>query len=342
MLFILKVFFMKSIVIKDIYGLENVTIAEQSVPGIRDNEVLVKVQSISFNQLDLMIAKGAFGTQLPHTLGSDAAGIVERTGKNVSTLKVGDMVSTHFIQSWESGSLKPADLNHRLGTTVQGVFSEYIALPESSLVKIPSNLTAEYAATLPIAGLAAWEALVNIGQLQPGQTVLLQGTGGVSIFALQFAKAIGAKVIITSGSDEKLQKAKLLGADEIINYKENSDWGKTVLELTAGSGVDLALEMSWAEIGKTIEAMKLGGKIAVVGLLGGADTSLSVFGILQKNLSISGVQVGSKSSFEAMNKAIEVNKINPVIDKVFGISEFSEALAYLEQGKHFGKVVLNL
>lgn len=332
---------MKSIVVKNNYGLNNVTIEEQATPNIKENDALVKIQSVSLNQLDLMIAKGAFETVLPHTLGSDASGVVEQIGSAVTTLQVGDIVSTHFIQDWQSGDLKSSHLSSRLGTTVPGVFSEYIALPETSLVKIPKNLNAEEASTLPIAGLTAWEAIVNVGQLKPGQTVLLQGTGGVSIFALQFAKSLGAKVIITSGSADKLQKAKQLGADEVINYKETPNWQHKVLEVTGGDGVDLALEISWAEINRTIEAMKLGGKIVVVGLLGGANTEVSVFGIMQKSLSILGIQIGSRSSFETMNKAIEVNNIKPIVDKTFNINQLAEALTYFETGKHFGKVALN-
>ncbi|MBK6267163.1 NAD(P)-dependent alcohol dehydrogenase [Marivirga sp. S37H4] len=331
---------MKSIVIKNSYGLDNVSTEEQPIPTIQSNEVLVKIKSISLNQLDLMIAKGALGTKLPHVLGSDAVGVVEKTVNSISKFKVGDVVSTHFIQSWQSGNLQASNLLNRLGTDVPGVFSEYIALSEDSLVKIPANLTTEEASTLPIAGLTAWEALFNVGGLKEKQTVLLQGTGGVSIFALQFAKSIGAKVIIISSSDEKIEKAKLLGADEAINYKTNPDWPKKVLELTKGAGVDLALEMSWAEIGKTTTVMRFGGKIAVVGLLGGANVNLSVFDINQKNLSIIGVQVGSKASFEEMNKRIETHDIKPVVDKFFPLSELSEALDYFDKGKHFGKVVL--
>lgn len=331
---------MKAIIVRSGYGLENVLIEEQTIPHVQANEVLVKVKSMSLNQLDLMIAKGAFDTKLPHILGSDVAGVVEKVGINVSLFNIGDIVSTHFIQSWQSGSLKESYLQSRLGTNVQGVFSEYISLPEWSLVRISSNLTIEEASTLPIAGLTAWEAIVNAGNLKAGQTVLLQGTGGVSIFALQFAKMLGAKVIIISGSDEKLKKAKSLGADETINYKTDKNWQEKVLELTKGAGVDLALEISWREISKTIQTMKLGGKIIVVGLLGGANTDLSVFGIMQKSISIIGIQVGSKSSFEDMNKAIQINNIKPVIDKVFQISELSEALAYFDEGNHFGKVVL--
>jgi len=332
---------MKSIVIKNNYGLDNVSIEEQPIPSIRNNEVLVNVRSVSLNQLDLMIAKGAFKTSLPHVLGSDAVGIVEKIGSAVTLFQMGDIVSTHFIQDWQSGDLQSAYLKNRLGTSARGVFSEYVALPEKSLVKVPKNLNAEEASTLPIAGLTAWEALVNAGKLKEGQTVLLQGTGGVSIFALQFAKIFRAKVIITSGSNEKLQMAKRLGADEVINYSEIPDWQNKVLELTDGDGVDLALEMSWADVGKTTVAMKFGGKIVVVGLLGGANTNLSVFGIMQKNLSILGIQVGAKSSFKAMNKLIEDNNIKPVVDRKFNVDSLSEALHYFDNGKHFGKVVLN-
>lgn len=332
---------MKAIVLDNDYGLENVVVQERPIPGIQDNEVLVKVRSISLNQLDLMIAKGAFGTPLPHVLGSDVVGAVEKIGKHVTDFSIGDVVASHFIQDWQSGELRSEHLKKRLGTNVQGVFSEYIALPETALVTIPKHLDTEKASSLPIAALTAWEALVNTGKLKGGQTLLLQGTGGVSIFALQFAKALGAKVIITSSSDEKLARAKELGADEIINYKKVSNWQKKVLEVTQGMGVDLALEMSWAGIGKTIESMKLGGKIVVVGLLGGSEATVSVYGIMQKNLSILGIQVGSRASFEAMNRFMEKHNIQPEIDRVFHIDQLSSALDYFEKGKHFGKVVLN-
>jgi len=331
---------MKSIVIDRSYGLENIAVQEQLIPTIDENEVLIKVQAISFNQLDLMIAKGALERPLPYTLGSDAVGIVEQTGSKVTGFKPGDRVSTHYIQAWQSGALKSADLKSRLGAELPGVFSEYIAIAEPHLVMTPANLTAEEAATLPLAGVTAWEAVVNTGQLLPGQTILLQGTGGVSIFALQFAKAIGAKVIITSSDDEKLKRAKLLGADEVINYRANPGWAKKVLELTNGKGVDVALEMSWADIGETTEAMKLGGRIAVVGMLGGVSTELSVLGVMLKSLSIIGVQAGSKASFEDMNRAIEVNNIKPVVDKIFQLTELDNAIGYFNKGQHFGKVVL--
>nr|WP_315242229.1 NAD(P)-dependent alcohol dehydrogenase [uncultured Flavobacterium sp.] len=331
---------MKSIVIHKAYGLENIAIRERPTPIINEDEVLVRVKAVSFNKLDMMIAAGALEKPLPHTLGSDAAGIVEQVGSRVTTLKIGDAVSTHYIQAWQSGALKNSDLKSRLGAELPGVFSEYIAIPEHYLVKIPVNLTLEEAASIPLAGVTAWEAVVNAGLLQKGQTVLLQGTGGVSLFALQFAKVIGARVIILSGSDEKLQRARALGADETINYIREADWAKKVLELTQGNGVDLALEMSWTDIDKTTQAMKLGGRIAVVGMLGGILAEVSVLGVMLKSLSIIGVQAGSKSSFLEMNKAIEANNIKPVIDKIFSVSELKQAVDYFGKGQHFGKIVL--
>lgn len=331
---------MKSIIIKNAYGLENISVENKEKPTIQNHEVLVKVKAMSLNQLDLLVANGAFGNELPHTVGSDAAGTVEQIGNTVTNFKVGDKVSTHFIQNWQSGLIKTEDSLNALGTTAEGVFSEYIALSENTLVKIPNNLSEDEASTLPIAGLTAWEAIVNFGNLKTGQTILLQGTGGVSIFALQFAKTLGAKVILISSSDAKLKTVKSLGADEIINYKTNHDWEKKVLELTNGNGVDLALEISWAGINKTISAMKTNGKIAVVGMLGGHDVQLSALDLIQRSITIKAVHVGSKSSFKAMNKAIEVNNLKPVIDRVFNTSEIAEAITHFEKGNHLGKVVL--
>jgi NADPH:quinone reductase-like Zn-dependent oxidoreductase len=331
---------MKSILVKNAYGLENVTIEEKSIPNITAKQILVKVGAISFNQLDLMVAKGAFGTSLPHTLGSDVAGTVEKIGQDVTLFKVGDTVTTHFIQSWQSGPLQESYSQSSLGTTNEGVFAEYIALDETSFVKAPVNLSIDEASTLPIAALTAWEALVNTAKLKAGETLLLKGTGGVSVFALQFAKIMGAKVIITSSSDEKLHKAKLLGADLLINYKTNTDWEQKVLELTEGKGANLALETAWSDIDKTISAMCIGGQIVTVGLLGGHEATISYFSLIQKQITINGIQVGSKLSFEEMNKAIEINQLKPVIDKIFTINELDEALAYLDEGKHFGKIVL--
>jgi NADPH:quinone reductase-like Zn-dependent oxidoreductase len=331
---------MKAIVIKEQYGLDHVALGELNKPLPAPDEVLVKVNALSLNQLDIMVAEGVFGNHLPHTLGSDAAGVVKAVGSDVSALQVGDRVVTHFIKDWDQGELTKYASDLRLGVGSEGVFAEYIALPQSAFVKVPANLTDEEASTLPIAAVTAWQSLINITKLSAGETVLLQGTGGVSIFALQFAKAKGAKVIITSGSDEKLKRAKALGADLTINYKTQPDWENKVMELTNNQGADVAISVSWIEISKTIAAMAMGGRIAVVGLLGGTDTEVSVSGIIGKNLAINGIQTGSRDAFKAMNRAIDVNKIKPVIDKVFPVSAFRDAFAYLKEAKHFGKVVI--
>jgi NADPH:quinone reductase-like Zn-dependent oxidoreductase len=309
---------MKAIVIKEQYGLDHVALGELNKPLPAPDEVLVKVNALSLNQLDIMVAEGVFGNHLPHTLGSDAAGVVKAVGSDVSALQVGDRVVTHFIKDWDQGELTKYASDLRLGVGSEGVFAEYIALPQSAFVKVPANLTDEEASTLPIAAVTAWQSLINITKLSAGETVLLQGTGGVSIFALQFAKAKGAKVIITSGSDEKLKRAKALGADLTINYKTQPDWENKVMELTNNQGADVAISVSWIEISKTIAAMAMGGRIAVVGLLGGTDTEVSVSGIIGKNLAINGIQTGSRDAFKAMNRAF----------------------AYLKEAKHFGKVVI--
>lgn len=331
---------MKSIVVNGGYGVERISLLEQDIPSINEREVLVKVVAVSLNQLDLMLAKGAFEKPLPHILGSDAVGVMEQIGSEVTAFKTGDRVSTHYIQGWQKGELKPEDLKTRLGIEQRGVFSEYIAVPEEFLVNAPSKLTFEEVAATPLAGVTAWEAISNVGELTAGQTVLLQGTGGVSIFALQFAKAKGAKVVILSGSDKKLKTAKELGADVTINYVSEPEWAGKVLDATAGLGVDLALEMSWTGIAQTLKATKFGGKIAVVGMLGGISAEISVLDVMLKSISITGVQAGSKASFEAMNQFIENNHIKPVIDKVFPLSHSNEAFRHFDEGKHIGKVIV--
>ncbi|MDQ1096763.1 MULTISPECIES: zinc-dependent alcohol dehydrogenase family protein [Chryseobacterium] len=331
---------MRAIKVNNGYGLDQIEITDYPVPEVGADEVLVKVNAISLNQLDIMVAEGIFGTPLPHILGSDASGVVVQVGHSVKHFAVGDRICTHFIQDWQDGDLKAEYLKSRLGTDVNGVFSEYICLSERALVKIPDHMSFTEASTLPIAALVAWEAVVNTVGIKPGQSLLVQGTGGASVFALQIAKMIGAKVIITSGSDEKLEVARKLGADITVNYRRYPEWQHRILELTDGEGADVAVEMSWAELNKTAEVVKLNGKIAVVGLLGGQFAELSAFPVLQKSLTIHGVQVGSRTSFEDMIRAFGVNAIRPYIDRVFPVEDIAEAMKYFRNGKHIGKVVL--
>lgn len=330
---------MKTLIVNEKYGIDHLNITAGQVPEPKANEVLVKVAAISLNYLDLMVINGDFRNQLPHVPGSDAAGTVVSIGTEVSSFLPGDAVSTHFTPGWQSGDLTPESLENRLGVGTTGVFATYICLPETALVKSPANLTAQEAATLPIAAVTAWEALHHAGKLKAGETVLLQGTGGVSVFALQFAKLAGARVIITSSSDQKLERAKAMGADHVFNYKTQPDWLEKVKAL---GGADLALEVVGTGFKDSIQASRFAGRVIIIGFLNGAETSLNIFDFLQKKLTVQGVLVGSKNTFREMNLAIEKADLHPVIDQVFPFSEARKAFEYLAAGKHFGKVVLDL
>ncbi|SHG64848.1 zinc-dependent alcohol dehydrogenase family protein [Pedobacter caeni] len=330
---------MNTLIVNEKYGIDNLFIEERAIPEPEANEVLVKVSAISLNYLDLMVINGDFSHKLPHVPGSDASGTVIKVGAEVSQFLPGDAVSTHFMPGWQSGDLKPEGLENRLGTGAAGVFSGYICLPETALIKNPVNLNFSEAASLPIAALTAWEALHHTGGLKAGETVLLQGTGGVSIFALQFAKLAGARVIITSGSDQKLERARQMGADHTFNYKTQPDWLEKVKAL---GGADLTLEVMGTGLRESVQAAAFAGRIMVIGALAGAESNLNIFDILQKKLSIKGVLVSSKERFEEMNRTIESADLHPVVDQVFPFAEAREAFEYVAAGKHFGKVVLKL
>lgn len=329
---------MKSIVVNT-FGIDQITIEEHEKPILKADEVLIKVQAFSLNYVDLMIAKGWFPLPVPYHLGCDAAGVVEAVGSDVISYQPGDVVATHFMREWEAGPIKES-YTTLPARTLGGSFAEYIATSEKGLIKAPTHLSAEEIATLPIAGISAWEGLFNVGKLKAGDSVLLLGTGGVSIFALQFAKAAGAIVIITSGSDEKLAKAKALGADYTINYNSAPDWEEKVLEYTGGEGVDIALEVVGSTLAKTAKAVRVGGSIALIGLVGGAVAEINVVDLLQRPVKIEVVEGASKSTFREMNKAIERNLIKPVIDQVFTFADTRTAFEHASLGQHFGKVVV--
>lgn len=331
---------MKSAIV-NAFGLGNIVLEEKQVPQIKADEILVKVGALSLNYVDIMIARGDFPLPLPYTLGCDAAGIVEAIGININKFKVGDRVSTNHMQEWETGKIveEYTRFDRRI---LGGSFTEYLAVPEKALVKAPANLSLEEISTLPVAALTAWQGLFHAGKLKTGDTVLLQGTGGVSIFALQFAKAAGATVIITSASNAKLARAKDLGADFTINYKENPQWHQQVLEYTGGKGVDVAVEVAGAEMDKTRQAVKVGGCIAVVGAVAGTRVDLNVLGLLQRPVTLEPIEVGSRQMFEEMNRFVESKGIKPVIDKVFAFSQLAEAFQYEAGANHFGKVVVKI
>jgi NADPH:quinone reductase-like Zn-dependent oxidoreductase len=325
------------------FGIENLKLVERDEPQPRANEVVVKFHAASLNYRDLMMVKGVYNpkAKLPAVPFSDGAGEVVAVGEAVTKWKTGDCVCPIFTQGWTEGAPDARKNRTTLGGgDLDGVLREYGSFDENGLVKIPENLSFEEAATLPCAAVTAWNALVESGNLKAGETVLTQGTGGVSVFAAQFAKTFGARVVSTSSSDEKLEKIKALSASETINYKNSPDWDKEVLRLTDRRGVDHVVEVGGAgTLPKSINAVKVGGHIAVIGVLSGAG-EVNPIGILMKAVKMQGIFVGSRQMFEDMNRAIEQNNIKPVIDRTFAFEETPAALKHMESGAHFGKIVV--
>jgi NADPH:quinone reductase-like Zn-dependent oxidoreductase len=326
-------------------GIEGVTRTERPMPKPSYRQVLVKVAACSLNFRDLGIVRGTYRQAVKENIVplSDGAGEVVEIGEGVRRVKVGDKVAGNFFQRWVAGE-PPADVQAgALGGGCDGMLAEYVVLEEDGAVKIPAHLSVEEGATLPCAAVTAWHAMMEHAKLIAGQTVLLQGTGGVSVFGLQFAKAMGVQAIVTSSSDDKLARAKALGAAHGINYRTAPDWEKAAMELTGGRGVDQVVEVGGADtLVRSFGAIRVGGKISMIGGLSGPATQLDPRLILARRANIQGISVGSTQMFEAMNRAISVNAIKPVIDKVFGFDEVQAAYKHLASGAHFGKVVIRI
>jgi NADPH:quinone reductase-like Zn-dependent oxidoreductase len=314
-----------------------------SKPAYR--QVLLKVAACSLNFRDLGIVRGTYRMPVPDNLVplSDGAGEVIEVGAGVKRFKVGDKVAGCFFQRWPAGEASPDVHASALGGGIDGMLAEYAVLEEEGVVKIPAHLTVEEGATLPCAGVTAWHALVEHGKVIAGQTVLLQGTGGVSIFGLQLAHAMGVQVIITSSSDDKLARAKKLGANHGINYKSTPNWEKAAMDFTGGRGVDQVIEVGGAgTLTRSFGAIRVGGKISLIGGLSGPATELNPGLISARRANVQGISVGSTQMFEAMNRAIAANGIKPVIDKVFGFDEVQAAYKHMTSGAHFGKIVIRV
>lgn len=327
------------------FGIENMVPVERAEPQPKANEVVVKFHAASLNYRDLMFVKGEYNpkARLPAVPFSDGSGEVVAVGTDVKKWKVGARVCPIFMQGWLEGPLSIDKRRTTLGAgDLDGVLREYGAFDEDGLVEVPRHLSFEEAATLPCAAVTAWNALVVSGKLKAGDMVLTLGTGGVSIFALQFAKMHGSRVIVTSSSDLKLEKAKDLGADEVINYRKNPEWDREVLRLTNKIGVDHVVEVGGAgTLSKSLNSVRIGGHMAMIGVLAGAG-EFEPRSILMKAVRMQGILVGSRRTFEEMNYAIEGNRLKPVIDKIFSFKEAPEALKYMENGSHFGKIVIRL
>ncbi len=314
-------------------------------PRPAHRQVLVRVRACSLNFRDLGIARGSYRMPIRDNIIplSDGAGEVVEVGPGVTRCKAGDRVAGNFFQRWAGGEPAPDAHASALGGGIDGMLAEYALLEEDGVVKIPSHLSLEEGATLPCAAVTVWHAMIEHARLKAGDTVLLQGTGGVSIFGLQFARAMGIAAIITSSSDEKLKRAKALGAAHGINYKTNPDWEKAAVEFTGGRGVDHVVEVGGAAtLTRSFGAIRVGGKITLIGGLSGGASELNPGLIFARRANVQGISVGSTQMFMAMNRAIEVNGIKPVIDKVFGFDEAQAAYRHMASGAHFGKIVIKV
>jgi NADPH:quinone reductase-like Zn-dependent oxidoreductase len=323
-------------------GIDALQLKEKPVSRPGPGQVLVRIRAASLNYRDLLVVEGSYTRNLPLPLIplSDGAGEVVEVGAGVSRWKPGDRVAGTFFQDWEGGEITEDATKSALGGAINGVLAEHALLSERGLVRIPAHLSFEEGATLPCAALTAWHALRS-GNLTCGQSVLTLGTGGVSLFAQAFARASGARIIATTGSDAKAERLRGMGISEVINYKKEPDWEKGVWELTGKHGVDLVVEVGGAgTLGKSLKAVRLGGHISLIGVLSGTTGEVNPLPAVMKKVRVQGIYVGSREMFEAMNQAIELHGIHPIIDRVFPFEETKEAYHYLKSGVHFGKVVI--
>ena len=324
-------------------GLDSITPAQRPDPRPGPGEVLLRMHAWSLNFRDLLVARGAYGA--PPQAGliplSDGAGEVVEAGPGVTRVRPGDRVAGCFMQGWLAGEVSADYARTALGGAIDGMLTEYKVLSAEGVVKLPASLSYEEAATLPCAAVTAWNALVREARVKAGDVVVLQGTGGVSLFALQFAKLHGARCIITSSSDDKLALARGLGADELINYRKQPDWEKAVMALTGGRGADVVVEVGGAgTLEKSLNAVRFGGIVTLIGVLTGTAGPIPTAAILRRHMRVQGIYVGSREMFDEMNRAIALHGLKPHIDRVFGFDEARGAYEHLAGASHAGKVVI--
>jgi NADPH:quinone reductase-like Zn-dependent oxidoreductase len=336
---------MKLFEIQDSFGLDHLQAAERPTPQPGPEEVLIRVRAASLNYRDLLVVQGKYnpGMKLPRIPLSDGAGEVVSVGAEISSWKAGDRVVVPFMTKWLEGELTSSKASSALGGEIDGMLSEFIVVRAEALLPIPEHLSFEQAATLPCAAVTAWNGLFVSGNLQPGQTLLLQGTGGVSLFGLQFGKLAGATVILTSSSDAKLDRARAMGADHVMNYRAAPNWEKRIREVTDGRGVDLTLEVGGTgTLSKTLRATRYSGQVSLIGMLSGITGEVEIGHILHKAITVRGIYVGSRAIFSAMNRAITQHKLEPIIDRIFAFDESPEAFRHFESAQHFGKIVIRI
>ncbi len=325
------------------FGIDKLSLDEVPTPEPGPGQVVLDVHAVSLNFRDLMTVKGAYNPKLePNRIPcSDSAGIISAIGQGVTKVAVGDRVCGTFFQQWIDGDPAPEKFKGALGGDIDGTLAQQVVLDQHGVVEVPDHLSFEEAATLPCAGVTAWNAVVTAAQTKSGDTVLVQGTGGVSCFALQFAVGLGARVIGTSSSAAKLRRAAELGLSAGHNYRDDPDWGRWAVSQTAGRGVDLTVEVGGAgTFQQSMAATRTGGVITQIGVLSGREQPLTITPILHKMLQIRGIYVGSRQNFVEMNRAIEQTRLRPVIDRVFSFAEAREAFTTMENASHFGKIVI--
>ncbi len=336
---------MKAWEVRGDFGLEHLELVERPAPEPGPGQVVLRLHAASINFRDLLMVRGAYDPKQPLPLVpcSDGVGEVVALGPGVRSPAEGSRVAPIFAQGWLAGEPSAEARRTTLGGPLDGTLAEEIAVDARSVVPVPAHLSDEEAATLPCAAVTAWNALAEAGSVRAGDTVLTLGTGGVSIFALQLARLLGARVVITSSSDEKLERARELGAWQGINYRSTPEWGRRVKELTGGRGVDHVVEVGGAgTLAQSLAAVRTAGTISLIGVLAGRVTDLDVASILMRTVRIQGVLVGSRACFEALNRAVDLHRLRPVIDRVVPFTEVPLAFEHLAAGHHFGKVCVRI
>jgi NADPH:quinone reductase-like Zn-dependent oxidoreductase len=335
---------MRVVELRDTFGYDHLKIVERAAPSPVAGEVLVRVHTTSLNFRDLLTIQGLYNPRLvlPLIPLSDGVGEVIAIGAGVERVKIGDRVAGIFAQGWICGPPTRERLQKTtLGGPLDGMLAELIVLNEQGVVHVPDHLSDEEAACLPCAGVTAWSALVRHGNVKAGDSVLVLGTGGVSTFALQFAKALGAEVFVTSSSSEKLARAKSLGADHCVNYLDNPKWADAVRDITGGRGVDHVIEVGGVgTLTQSMRAVRMGGHISLIGVLAGVEAPLNLTPIIMQDVRLQGVIVGPRDAFEEMNRAISLHRLRPVVDNVFSFEDARAACEYMASGNHFGKVCI--
>jgi NADPH:quinone reductase-like Zn-dependent oxidoreductase len=327
------------------FGIDQLELKEMPRPKPKAGEVLVKVHAVSLNYRDLATVKGLYNPKmsLPRIPCSDGAGEVVEVGDGVESVRTGERVAGIFMQNWMDGGLTPERGAGALGGDIDGMLAEYVVLAEKGVIPIPERLTYQEAATLPCAAVTAWNAVVHAGNVKAGDVVVIQGTGGVSVFALQFAKMLGARVLGTSSSDQKLEKARSLGLHAGVNYKQTPDWSNWVREQTHHLGAGLVVEVGGTgTLNQSLKAVSIGGVVAQIGVLSSSDAPIEIPLILRRMVQIKGIYVGSKADFAEMNRAIHQNDLHPVIGEVFPFERAREAFRAMETASHFGKIVIHV